>query len=265
MTCDVEPGANAAWLRPPTQSSAGRYTVSQRRSIAHKENLQHAAACAVMSKSFDNGVICCSEHNLVVVQSCAQAFRAALEQHGAAVLSEQETAAFLNVMVDPVSNRFKPHANGQLAADLAAQAGIPRPYPIKLLVIPTGEVHQNNPLALEKLAPILSLFTVADERAGIQVCQELLAIDGLGHTAIIYTDNAPLIESFTARMPASRILVNAPGAQAGIGMTSGLIPSLTLGCGTFGGTSTTDNVTRKGFSPPQAAVVSTQAVRRPWL
>jgi len=234
MTCDVEPGANAAWLRPPTQSSAGRYAVSQRRSIAHKENLQHAAACAVMSKSFDNGVICCSEHNLVVVQSCAQAFRAALEQHGAAVLSEQETAAFLNVIVDPVSNRFKPHVNGQLAADLAAQAGIPRPYPIKLLVIPTGEVHQNNPLALEKLAPILSLFTV---------CQELLAIDGLGHTAIIYTDNAPLIESFTARMPASRILVNAPGAQAGIGMTSGLIPSLTLGCGTFGGTSTTDNVT----------------------
>src|SRR5207244_3300328 len=101
--------------------------------------------------------------------------------------SEQESAAFLNVMVDPVSNRFKPHVNGQLAADLAAQAGIPRPYPIKLLVIPTGEVHQNNPLALEKLAPILSLLTVADERAGIQVCQELLAIDGLCHTVRIGT------------------------------------------------------------------------------
>ncbi|TMD60534.1 MAG: aldehyde dehydrogenase family protein [Chloroflexi bacterium] len=211
--------------------------------ICADANLQHAATCAVMSKSFDNGVVCCSEHNLVVVQSCDLTFRAELQQHGAAVLSEEETAAFLNIMVDPISNRFKPHVNGQLAADLAAQAGIRRPYPIKLLVIPTGEVNENNPLALEKLAPILSLFTVADERVGMQVCHELLALDGLGHTAIIHTDNTALIEAFTARMPASRILVNAPGAQAGIGMTSGLMPSLTLGCGTFGGTSTTDNVT----------------------
>lgn len=68
-------------------------------------------------------------------------------------------------------------------------------------------------------------------------------IDGLGHTAIIHTYNSTLIEAFTARMPVSRILVNSPGTQGGIGMTSGLIPSLTLGCGTFGGTSTTDNVT----------------------
>ena len=205
--------------------------------------LNHAAACAVRSKSFDNGIVCCSEHNLVVVQSCAQTFRAALEQQGAAVLSREETVAFLSVMVDSASHRLRPQVHGQFAADLAAQVGIRRPYPIQLLVVPTEAVSENNPLALEKLAPILSLFTVADEQAGMRVCQELLALDGLGHTAIIHTDNTTLVEMFAARMPASRILVNAPGTQAGIGMTSGLIPSLTLGCGTFGGTSTTDNVT----------------------
>jgi acyl-CoA reductase-like NAD-dependent aldehyde dehydrogenase len=74
------------------------------------------------------------------------------------------------------------------------------------------------------------------------MCHELLALDGLGHTAIIHTNTAALVEAFAARMPASRILVNAPGTQTGIGMTGGLLPSLTLGCGTFGGTSTTDNV-----------------------
>jgi acetaldehyde dehydrogenase / alcohol dehydrogenase len=211
--------------------------------ICADANLKHAAACAVRSKSFDNGIVCCSEHNLVVVQSCAQAFRAALEQQGAAVLSAEETVAFLSLMVDPASHRLRPQVLGQFAADLAAGVDIQRPYPIQLLVVPTEAVSENNPLALEKLAPILSLFTVADEQVGMQVCQELLALDGLGHTAIIHTDNTVLVETFAARMPASRILVNAPGTQAGIGMTSGLMPSLTLGCGTFGGTSTTDNVT----------------------
>ncbi len=211
--------------------------------ICADANLKHAADCAVRSKSFDHGIVCCSEQNLVVVQSRAQAFRAALEQQGAAVLSEEETTSFLDVMVDLVSHRFKPHVKGQAAADLAAQVGIWRPYPIRLLVIPTGEVSATNVLAVEKLAPILSLFTVADESMGMEVCQQLLALDGLGHTAIIHTNTNALVEVFAARMPASRILVNAPGTQAGIGMTSGLLPSLTLGCGTFGGTSTTDNVT----------------------
>lgn len=211
--------------------------------ICADAHLKQTATRVVMSKSFDNGIVCCSEHNLVVVQSCVQAFTEALEKQGAAVLSDKERGAFLKRMVDPASNRLKPQVNGQLASDLARQAGICRAYPIKLIVVPSENVSEKNPMAVEKLAPILSLFTVADERVGMRVCQELLAIDGLGHTAIIHTHNGPLIEAFAARMPASRILVNAPGTQGGIGMTSGLIPSLTLGCGTFGGTSTTDNVT----------------------
>ncbi|HLZ80395.1 MAG TPA: aldehyde dehydrogenase family protein [Ktedonobacteraceae bacterium] len=206
-------------------------------------DLKEAASSIVKSKSFDNGIVCCSEHNLVVVKSRIEAFKQALEKQGAAVLSEEEMLGFLQVAVNPARNRLISSIYGQSAADIAAQAKIRRPYPIKLLVVPTEEVSERNPLAFEKLAPILSLFTVADEQAGMRVCEDLLMLDGSGHTAMIYTYKASLTEEFGARMPASRILVNSPGTQGGIGMTTGLLPSLTLGCGTFGGTSTTDNVT----------------------
>jgi len=211
--------------------------------ICADADLSHAASSIVRSKSFDHGIVCCSEHNLVVVKDCVHTFSKALERQGVAVLSEVETASFLWSMIDPVSNRLKPEFHGQSATELAACIGIRRAYPITLLVVPTEAVCASNPLAVEKLAPILSLFTVTDEQAGMQVCGDLLALDGLGHTAIIHTRTNALVEAFSVRMPVSRILVNAPGTQGGIGMVTGLIPSLTLGCGTFGGTSTTDNVT----------------------
>jgi acyl-CoA reductase-like NAD-dependent aldehyde dehydrogenase len=109
--------------------------------------------------------------------------------------------------------------------------------------VPTHEVSEHNPLAREKLAPLLSLFSVVDEQAGMRMCEDLLALEGSGHTAIIYTRTSRLAREYGARMPASRILVNTPGMEGGSGMVTGLVPSMTLGCGTFGGTSTTDNVT----------------------
>jgi acyl-CoA reductase-like NAD-dependent aldehyde dehydrogenase len=179
-------------------------------------DLDEAASNIVRSKAFDNGMVCCSEHNLVVVQSQVEAFKHALERHGAAVLSEEETLSLLPTVVDPAKKRLASSIYGQLAADIAAQASIRRPYPIELLVVPTQEVSEHNPLAREKLAPILSLFTVADEQAGMRVCEDLLALDGSGHTAMIYTRKTSLTQEFGARMPASRILVNTPGTQGGL-------------------------------------------------
>ena len=102
-----------------------------------------------------------------------------------------------------------------------------------------------NYLAAEKLAPVTSLFTVADTDEGIDVCRRLLEIDGTGHTAIIHTRDVGLSQRFATAMPASRILVNSPATQGLMGITTGLVPSLTLGCGTWGGNSTTNNVTYK--------------------
>jgi acyl-CoA reductase-like NAD-dependent aldehyde dehydrogenase len=205
--------------------------------------ISQAVQRIVDSKSFDNGVVCCSEHNLVVDARVRQAFVEALEQAGTAILTPEEAAAFTAQIVDTEKNHFKLSVVGQTAANIAEQTGIQRDYPIKLIVVPTENVDPDDVYSREKLAPILSLFTVENEEDGLSYCQELLAIDGTGHTAIIYTQDPALMERFGLEMPASRILVNAPGVQGGIGAVTGLAPSLTLGCGTFGGSSTTDNVT----------------------
>jgi acyl-CoA reductase-like NAD-dependent aldehyde dehydrogenase len=206
-------------------------------------DLSLAARNIVMSKAFDNGLACCSENNLIVVESRMKAFTAALEEHGAAVLSAEETQRLLAVIVDPGINRLHASINGQAASTLAGWASIRRSYAIQVLVLPIHEVSEHNALAREKLAPLLSLFSVVDEQAGMRMCEQILALEGTGHTAIIYTHMPRLTTEFGARMPASRILVNTPGVQGGMGLETGLQPSMTLGCGTFGGTSTTDNVT----------------------
>ena len=206
-------------------------------------DLSRAASNIVMSKAFDNGLACCSENNLVVVESRLEAFTAALEEHEAAVLSAEEMQRLLGVILDSSTNRLHASMSGQAACTIAERASIRRPYPIQVLVVPTHEVSEHNPLAREKLAPLLSLFSVVDEQAGMRVCEEILALEGIGHTAIIYTRTPRLTDEYGARMPASRILVNTPGTQGGMGQLTDLQPSMTLGCGTFGGTSTTDNVT----------------------
>jgi acetaldehyde dehydrogenase / alcohol dehydrogenase len=228
-------------------------------------NLNEAASNIVGSKTFDNGMACSSENNLVVVASRMEAFTAALEEHGAAVLSAEETQRLLAVIVDPSTNRLHASIIGQAASVIAERAAIRRPSPIQVLVVPTQEVNEHNPLAREKLAPLLSLFSIIDEQAGMKVCEELLALEGSGHTAIIYTHTPRLTAEYGARMPASRILVNAPGMQGASGMVTGLQPSMTLGCGTFGGTSTTDNVTYTHLLNVKRVAFSTPSGSRPIL
>ncbi|MBK8134811.1 MAG: aldehyde dehydrogenase family protein [Chloroflexi bacterium] len=211
--------------------------------ICADADIEHAAASIVTSKSFDHGLICGSEHNLVVLDSVYDSLVDALERSGAAVLNDHEGVQFALSAVDLGRGIFKEEVIGRSAAGSAAAAGIERPFPIRLIVVPMGEVDLDNPFSREKMAPILSLFRVPDFDTGLKVSRELLEVDGRGHTAIIHTRDEALIQRFAMLMPASRILINSPGAHGVVGMTTGLIPSLTLGCGTFGHTSTTDNVT----------------------
>jgi acetaldehyde dehydrogenase / alcohol dehydrogenase len=211
--------------------------------ITDTADVNHAAQCVVMSKAFDNGLICGSEHNLVVVQSALAPFTQALVAAGAAVLTEQEAADFAAKAIDVKFNGFKENFVGQDAAAIADATGITRPYPIRLIVVPSVDAVPGNPFAREKMLPVLSLFSVNNNDDGLDCCQRLLGVDGRGHTAIIYSQDDALIRRFGTKMPASRILVNSPGAHGVVGISTALIPSLTLGCGTFGSTSTTDNVT----------------------
>jgi acetaldehyde dehydrogenase/alcohol dehydrogenase len=206
-------------------------------------DVAHAARGIVESKAFDNGLICGAENSLVAVTDIRAGLVAELERHGAAVLSSAEAARLLSAAVDSQSHRFKPRVIGQSAATLAAWAHIQRPFAIQLLVVPTASVAAENYLAAEKLAPVVGLFTVADADQGLRICRALLEIEGAGHTAIIHTQDTDLIARFAAELPASRILVNSPGTQGVLGLTTGLALSMTLGCGTWGGASTTDSIT----------------------
>jgi acetaldehyde dehydrogenase/alcohol dehydrogenase len=205
-------------------------------------DLDAAAEMVVGSKSFDNGVICGSENNLVVDASVRADFTAALEANGAAVLSPEETDVLTPHVIDPEKDRLRREVVGLSAQRIAEGAGIQREGPIRLLVVPQGIEQVEGAYAKEKLAPILSLFTVDGEAEAIELCRRILANEGIGHTAIIHTRDQSLISRFGMEMPASRVLANSPGSQGCIGLGTGLTHSLTLGCGTWGSTSTTDNV-----------------------
>ncbi len=206
-------------------------------------DLRNAAACIVESKSFDHGVICGSENNLVVPQAVFAEFALALEATGAAVLNPKETAAFRAMFVLEEKATLRRSAVGQAAAEIAQSCGITRPFPIRLLVVPAGPLDPADAMAREKTAPIVGLFTVPDETAGVELCGQLLELEGCGHTAVIHSRNEQLVEQFALRLPASRILVGSPASQGVVGATTGLIPSFMLGCGFPGGNSTSDNIT----------------------
>lgn len=210
--------------------------------ISADADAAQTAASIVMSKSFDNGLICGAEHNLIVEQPLRAALIEELEKAGAAVLTPEESKRFVMTAVDPANGHWRGQIIGQAAQAIAGFMKISRPFPIKVLVVPTEDVSEKNPLAGEKIFPVLSLFTASDAQDGVAKARQLLSFHGAGHTAGIHSRNPALIEQFGREMPVGRILVNSPSVQGVVGVTSGLDPSFTLGCGTFGGNSTTDNV-----------------------
>lgn len=211
--------------------------------ICADADIPKSAQGIVKSKSFDNGIICGSENNLVVVSEIRDEFIKQLEASGAVILTADEKNRFTPEVFESDSPTLKKAMVGKSAQFMANQAGIHRDSDIHLIVVPTRPDELKGPYGHEKLAPILSLYTVNDEVEGIQLCKQILDSQGSGHTAVIYTKDRELMSKFGQEIDASRILVNAPSSFGCIGIGTGLTPSFTLGCGTFGGTSTTDNVT----------------------
>ena len=211
--------------------------------ICADADIAKSAQNIVMSKSFDNGVICGSENNLVVITKVLDEFIHHLEANGAVVLRAEEKNRFTPMTFDFDTSTLKRELVGKSAKYIADRAGIRKDKDIRLIVVPIRTDELEGPYAHEKLAPILSLFTVNDEADGFQLCKQILENQGLGHTAVIYTQNLELMRKFGQEIDASRLLVNVPASFGCVGIGSGLTPSFTLGCGTFGHTSTTDNVT----------------------
>jgi acyl-CoA reductase-like NAD-dependent aldehyde dehydrogenase len=205
-----------------------------------------AAQAIVISKSFDNGLICGSEQHIVVDASLHDRFLEALQEAGAAILTREETAQVVERAFDDHGHLLIQYV-GRSAATFAELAGLPSKEGASILVFPVTDDVPEEALGKERLAPVCSLFTVDGDDEAIALCQRLLSYEGAGHTAVVHTGDAEREARFATAIPAGRILVNVPATLGFCGVVTGLQPSFTLGCGTFGGNSTTDNVGYKNL------------------
>ncbi|MFE1629544.1 acetaldehyde dehydrogenase (acetylating) [Brevibacillus reuszeri] len=194
----------------------------------------------IQSKTFDYGTICASEQALVVDKTIKRKVVAELKRQGAYFLDDHETKRVAAIIMK--NGGLNPAIVGKSPQAIAELAGILVPEDAKLLMAEETGIGRDFPFSIEKLAPILTLYTVTDSQEASHICNKLLEFGGLGHTLGIHCQDAQVIESFVVDKPASRIVVNTGTTFGGIGATTSILPSLTLGCGSFGNNVTSDNI-----------------------
>ena len=200
-----------------------------------------AADDILAGKSFDNGVLCSSPNSIVVDRAVAPALREALVAGGGHFLSPADTAALAKALVSP-ERLPNPALVGKSATHIARTIGVTVPDGTRALIAPLAGVGRDHPLSIEKLCPVLSYYEVADWREGCERAKQILRYGGMGHTMSIHSRNEAVILEFGLHKPAFRICVNTPTTHGSIGLTTGLDPALTLGCGGYGGNITSDNI-----------------------
>jgi acetaldehyde dehydrogenase (acetylating) len=210
--------------------------------IEASADVAKAVADIVTGKTFDNGVLCSSENSVVVDEAVADKAREAFVENGGYFLSHAEADALARVLVTP-RRLPNPALVGKPAVYVAEKAGITVPPGTRVLLAPLTGVGRDFPLSIEKLCPVLSYYVVKDWREGCDRCIQILRYGGMGHTMAIHSRNEQVILEFGLRKPAFRICVNTPATHGSIGLTTGLDPAMTLGCGGFGGNITSDNIT----------------------
>ena len=212
--------------------------------IHSSADIKTAVNDILMSKSFDNGTICASEQALVVDEKIADAVAERLAAQGAYFLQPEEVAKLEPVAIDPVRKSMSAKVVGQSPQRIGELAGIPVPPTTPVLVARLTGVGEEYPLSREKLCPILGFYTVPSIEEGVNLCADLMYFGGLGHTAVIFSQDPAAVQQFSETINAGRIIVNSPSVQGAIGgIYNRIHPSLTLGCGAGGQNITTDNVT----------------------
>lgn len=200
----------------------------------------------VLSKAFDNGMICASEQAVLVDRDIYQEFESLMKEDGCYFVSKEEKEKLQNSMFEKTQEygyKLKSHVPGQSPFVLAKEAGFEVPEDTKVLVVYEEGIGHDYPFSKEKLSPVLTYYIVENEKEGIEKAEKLLEFGGLGHSAVIHSENKETILKFSKTMKAGRIIVNAPSTHGAIGdIYNTNMPSLTLGCGSFGGNSTTANV-----------------------
>ena len=208
--------------------------------IEKTANIEKAVKNIIASKTFDNGTICASEQS-IICETCNEAkVIEELKKQGGYFMTKEETDKVCKLLFKQ-GHAMNANFVGRSADVIAKAAGFYVPDGTKVLIGRQEGVGNGNPLSFEKLTTVLAFYTVNDWHEACNLSIELLQ-NGIGHTMSIHTEDVEIVKKF-ARKPASRILVNTGGAQGGTGASTGLMPSFTLGCGTWGGSSVSENVT----------------------
>ncbi|MEA5077649.1 MAG: bifunctional acetaldehyde-CoA/alcohol dehydrogenase [Anaerolineaceae bacterium] len=214
--------------------------------IDESADIRMAVNSIIMSKTFDNGVVCASEQCLVVHKDVYQEVVDEFKARDAYILSPEEKKKLTAILLDPKSCSVNPQIVGQPAAKIAAMAGITVPDRTKVIIGEIDEVKFDEPFAHEKLSPLLGMIRCETFEEGIEMARKLVELGGVGHTSVLYTSklNKERISEFGAAMRTGRVLCNMPSSQGAIGdiYNFRLEPSLTLGCGSWGGNSVSENV-----------------------
>jgi acetaldehyde dehydrogenase/alcohol dehydrogenase len=205
-----------------------------------------AARSILSSKTFDNGSICASEQSIVVRKVIADRFIEEFQARGAYFMTEEQVEKVGAIAYNQELATMSPFVVGQSVRKIAEMAGIEVPEGTRVLVAMLDDVSRDHPLSAEILAPILAFYVEEGFEDAIQRCAQVARFGGMGHTAVIYSNNLDRIEYFASQLNVARILVNTPSTQGALGgMFNTLPPSFTLSCGSGGKNTTTDNISAR--------------------
>ena len=211
----------------------------------HKSaDLEQAVNDLILSKTFDTGMICASEQAALVDKAIAPKFEKLMKKYGCYFAKPDEIKKLSDYCIDSEKGAVNPVIVGKPATWIAEQAGVKVPEGTKILLAKLDGVGPEYPLSREKLSPVLAYFIVDSTEEGIDRAEEMVMFHGMGHSAVIHANDEDVIQKYAATMKASRLIVNSPSSHGAIGdIYNTNMPSLTLGCGSYGGNSVSGNVT----------------------
>jgi acetaldehyde dehydrogenase (acetylating) len=210
--------------------------------IEKTADVAQAARDVIAGKTFDFGTLCSSEQSIVCDEAIRDEVVAEVKKNGGYFLEAAEAAAVARIAVTP-ERLANPEVVGRSALAIAEKAGVKVPPGTRALLAPLTGVGREHPLSIEKLCPILAFYVVKDWDEASRRCLELLRFGGTGHTLGIHSRDEAVIREFAFREPVFRIVVNTQTSMGATGYTTGLAPSMSLGCGAYAGNITSDNIT----------------------
>ncbi|MGD8189514.1 bifunctional acetaldehyde-CoA/alcohol dehydrogenase [Brevibacillus ginsengisoli] len=214
--------------------------------IEKTANIKRAVTDLILSKTFDNGMICASEQAVIIDEAIYAETTGFMKENGCYFVSPEEKIKLENMMMKPGTCAVNPTIVGQSPAIIAKMAGFSVPADTKMIVVELEGVGPKYPLSAEKLSPVLACFKVKNSEEGITRAEEMTLFGGMGHSSVIHSTDDDVINAFAKRLKTGRLIVNSPSTHGAIGdIYNTLIPSLTLGCGSYGHNSTTSNVTSR--------------------